>query len=255
MAQVIKAKVASAHNLWADSKPLRVGAPHASTILQPPSMFCYRQLVLLACYGDHAHIPIHRPWDTAQNAIFLNGWHIHEKYQKLLGDHYARLVEAEEHHFDETRYVWYTPDVVTRETYGYMVWEIKGYHHEVVTGLNEYKDPPLPAWRQGNLYSHLAGYPYVCVFIEDKDTQSVKSWVRPVNHEMAHPYTDRMYKVKGQITLARNGHDIPARCCSSPSDRRAIKCPVSRICFAMRNTDTIISDPVKGERTQDNDES
>jgi len=62
---------------WNESKGQR-GGLHASSILQSDAEFCYREHVLSAHFRgeESAH-------DPHLLAVFLHGWYIHEKWQKL----------------------------------------------------------------------------------------------------------------------------------------------------------------------------
>ena len=83
VAQLFKLELDGMFNSWEQSKPLRSGAPHASAILAPESEWCLRRHVLTALYPDEVERPEMKPWSAHQNAVFLNGWVLHEKWQKL----------------------------------------------------------------------------------------------------------------------------------------------------------------------------
>jgi hypothetical protein len=216
---------------WGQSKPLRTGAPHASAILQPGSEWCLRRQVLLALYPEAAEFPASKPWDAHQNAVFLHGWGLHEKYQKLF-EQFGEVVEVEHSHFDETRFLHFTPDAITRfagETY---VWEIKGYKQEKFVSLDEHKEPPQAAWHQANLYCHLLGIQKAIVLVENKNTQEIKLWIVEHNAELAWPYTSRMEQVRGSVLKAQRSSKVPVRACLSCTEHRAEKCPVRKLCFS-----------------------
>jgi hypothetical protein len=231
MAQLLKLDIEEMFNLWERQKPLRTGAPHASAILAPESEWCVRRHVLSALYPELAERPEEKPWSAHQNAVFLNGWHLHEKYQRLFSDH-AKVLEVEQAHFDEVRQLWFTPDVILE--YAGLPWvgEIKGYHADHFEKLDEVGQPPQTAHLQCNLYCHLLGIEQGFVLVENKNTQNYKVWAIQVDHELARPYTDRMYEVKGHVTLARDGKaKLPPRKCRTCTDGLAQKCPMRKVCF------------------------
>lgn len=218
-------------NQWEAAKPLRTGAPHASAILQSESDWCVRRQVLLRLYPGEARHPERQAWDGHQNMVFLHGWHLHEKYQKLFQD-YAEVIEVEQSHYDETREVYFTPDAILRYIGYPHVVEIKGYKNETWEALNERGNPPQAAWHQCNLYCHLLKIQHGIVLVENKDTQHVKIWMIEHDAELARPYTDRMYAVKGGCLKAAGGRGLPERACERRTERRACKCPVRDVCFS-----------------------
>jgi hypothetical protein len=227
VAQLFKLELDYMFNQWEAAKPLRIGAPHASSILQAPSEWCLRRQVLLALYPEQAKHPESKPWDAHTNAVFLNGWLLHEKYQRLFQDH-ARVVEVETSHYDETRYLHFTPDAVIEYAGQRYVVEIKGYKQETFEKLEESSDPPEGAHKQCNLYMHILGIERGIVLVENKNTQQYKVWIIEHDATLAQEYTDRMYSVKGAVLTRR----IPVRACTSKTDRRAEKCPMKALCFS-----------------------
>src|SRR5262249_49502108 len=111
LASLFKLELRDMLNAWQRSKPLRTGFPHASSILAGEDYYCLRQLVLLATEPERAEHPEQRPWDSHQNAVFLNGWTLHEKWQDLFSQ-FGKIVEVETAHFDEVRLLHFTPDAL-----------------------------------------------------------------------------------------------------------------------------------------------
>jgi hypothetical protein len=214
-------------NAWESAKALRVGAPHASAILQADSEWCLRRQVLAALYPEEARHPAQKPWHALENARFLNGWLLHEKYQRLFQDH-AQVIEVEHSHFDETRFLHFTPDAIIEWAGVPYVVEIKGYKAETFDKLDEAGEPPEAAHLQANLYCHLLSIPYGIVLVENKNTQHIKVWIIEHDAPLAREYLDRMYQVKGAVLSRR----IPERACTSKTDRRAEKCPMRALCFS-----------------------
>lgn len=227
VAQLFKLELDGMFNSWEASKPLRSGAPHASAILAPESEWCLRRHVLTALYPELVERLDTKPWSAHTNAVFLNGWHLHEKYQKLFSEH-GQVVEVETSHFDETRFLHFTPDaIITFAGQPYVV-EIKGYKASTFEKLNEAGAPPQAAWHQCNLYCHMLEIERGIVLVECKDTQEYKVWAIEHDPELARPYTDRCYAVKGAVAT----RSTPARVCGSCTEHRAEKCPVKHLCFS-----------------------
>lgn len=229
IAQLFKLELDGMFNSWEIAKSLRVGAPHASSILQADSEWCLRRQVLLALYPEQAMHPEAKPWDAHTNAVFLNGWYIHEMFQTLMTNH-GRVIEAETSHFDETRFLHFTPDVIFDFGPDRFVGEIKGYKQETFDKLDEAGEPPEAAHMQCNLYCHLLGIEHGAVIVMCKNTQRIKVWIIQHDASLAREYTERMYQVKGAV-LSRH---IPERACTTCRDRRAEKCPVRQFCFSGR---------------------
>jgi hypothetical protein len=229
------------HEQWALEKPLRTGWPHASTILQPEGEYCLRRQVLLVLHPEAAEHPERKPWDAQQDATFLNGWTLHEKLQKLIGEH-GQVVyfndnldspELDYTHFDDERKVWFSPDAIAEFGPDRFVWELKFYQQEYFEKLDEQGYPPELAHRQANLYCHLLGLQYGVVYVENKNrSYQRKLWVIEHTPELAWPYTSRMEQVRGAVLKAQQSGKVPARACSSCTEHRAEKCPVRKLCFS-----------------------
>ena len=236
-AQLFKLDVMSTFDAWNADKPMRTGFPHASNILAIESEYCLRKLVLMAVYPNEAERLPQKPWDAHQNAVFKNGWVLHEKYQKML-HRYSTVAyhhgqpELDLTHFDETRLVYFSPDVVQNHLGEYMPVEIKGYHDEHFQKLDELGAPPTDAWKQVNFYMHLMGLEHGLILVENKNTQDIKVWCVPYSREMVQPYIDRLHSFKtAYIEVLKQGKEPPARKCTKPTDRLAQKCEMCRFCF------------------------
>ena len=237
VAQLLKLEMQGTFDMWEAERPLRIGWPHASTILQPESEWCLRRQVLLIQHPEEAERPEPKPWDNLKNMRNKHGWVIHEKYQKQLLK-YGKVVyfqgepELDLTHFDETRRVFYSTDGVTEYSRYIYIWEYKGYKQETWLTLDEAGDPPKDAHKQVNFYLHLTRdiYPNArgIIAVENKNTQELKMWCVEHNAEMARPYTQRCYDVKGAVATG----STPARVCVSCTEHRAEKCPVRKLCFS-----------------------
>lgn len=227
VAQLFKLELDEMFNRWEAGKPLRSGAPHASAILAPDSEWCLRRHVLTALYPELVERPDVKPWSAHTNAVFLNGWVLHEKYQKLFSEH-GHVVEVESSHFDETCFLHFTPDAIIQFGGLPYVVEIKGYKASTFEKLDEAGKPPAAAHHQCNLYCHMLEIERGIVLVENKDTQDYKVWAIQCDVELAKPYLERMYAVKGAIAT----HSTPARVCGNCKDRQAEKCLVRKLCFS-----------------------
>lgn len=237
LAQLFKLDLDLMFNSWNQGKPMRTGYPHASNILAIDSEFCLRKLVLMALYPDEAERPAVKPWDGHQNAVFLNGWTLHEKYQDLF-KRFGRVIYTNEKpeldltHFDDERLLFFSPDAIIEHCNEVMPVEIKGYKHSTFEKLDESGPAPEAAHHQVNLYMHLLGLQHALILVEDKDTQEFKVWCVTYNRQLVQPYLDRIYKFKGALARAKQqGAEPPARVCRSSGDRLAQKCEMCRFCF------------------------
>lgn len=227
VAQLFKLELDDMFNRWEASKPLRSGAPHASAILAPESEWCTRRHVLTALYPELVERPDVKPWSAHTNAIFLSGWVFHEMLQDLFVK-YAKVIEVETSHYDEVRMLHFTPDIILEFASHPYVGELKGYKQETFDKLDEAGSPPKAAWHQCNLYCHLLGIERGLIIVMCKNTQRIKVWAIECDVELAKPYLDRMYQVKGAVAV----RSTPARVCASCTEHRAEKCPVKKLCFS-----------------------
>ncbi len=228
LAQLFKLDLHDMFNAWETSKPLRTGMPHASAILASDHDFCLRQLVLQAVYPDAAVRPDRKPWDAHQNAVFLNGWVLHEKYQNLFTA-FAKIAEIETSHYDEERMIHFTPDAIIEHMGETMIVEIKGYKQEHFSELDEYGLAPVAAHIQANFYMHLLRLQHALILVECKNCQDYKVWCVEYNRGMVQPQLDRIYAFKAAMTRAER--KLPERTCMSVNDRNAQKCAVCKLCF------------------------
>lgn len=238
-ALLFKLEVEGTFDAWNDSRPLRTGWPHASSILAPGAKFCGRKLVLMSVYPEAAKRPDHKPWDTHQNMVFLNGWILHEKYQRQL--HRYSTVEMLEGrpeldltHFHGIKLVYFSPDVVQKHLREAMPVEIKGYQHSTFEKLDEAGPAPLDAHRQVNFYMYLLNLKHGLILVEDKDNQHIKVWCVEYDEEMAKPYIARTDDFKADRERALTSGELPERKCKSVNDSNAQKCEVAELCFRLR---------------------
>jgi hypothetical protein len=243
VASLFKHSIENMLNRWNESRPLRTGMPHASNILAPDHEYCLRKLVLMAHYPESAEKLPAKPWDAHTNAIFLNGWTLHEKYQDLFLKFGARVVyfdgdpnkpELDFTHFDPDRLLYFSPDAIVEFCRERMVVEIKGYKSESFQKMDEAGPAPEAAHLQVNFYLHLLELKHGLVLVEDKNTQYFKVWCVPYNRELVQPYLDRMYRFRVALHKAETNQGLPERVCNSQKDRNAEKCSVCKLCFKMK---------------------
>lgn len=213
---------------WGENTPLRSGL-HASSVLMTDGEWCVREHVLAALYPDQAVKPTQQ-WRT--NAIFLNGWRLHEKWQDLF-KRFGECLEFEKAHYDDVREFWFTPDAIIRFAGQEYLVEIKGYNLERYNSLVE---PPKAAVVQAQLYMHLLQIKQAIILVECKDNQDFKVYVVEYDPAVSVPYMQRVYDVKGKIILANvmESRTI-ARICQSSTQARALRCPMRQTCFSIRS--------------------
>ncbi|GCE17567.1 PD-(D/E)XK nuclease family protein [Dictyobacter kobayashii] len=238
-AQLFKLDLQEMFEQWEHEKPLRVGLPHASAMLAADGDFCLRQLVLLAVEPQAASRPALQNWEYHTNAIYHNGWRLHEKYQRLL-ERYGKVVyyrgdlkypELDLTHYDEPHHLYFSPDAVIEHCGEHMVVEIKGYKQEVFDKLDEQGAPPGAAHRQLNLYLYLLHLQHGLILVENKNTQRCKVWCVTYDHEMVQPQLERIFHFRTALHAVRRKRELPERQCATHQCSRAQRCPVRNACF------------------------
>jgi hypothetical protein len=229
-AELFKLQVEDSINKWYAASPLRTGMPHASAILAREKDFCLRQLVLQAVVPDEAKRPALRPWDSKKPAYFLQGWSLHEKYQKLFTS-FWQVVEVEKPHYDEEDLLWFTPDAIVKFQGERALVEIKGYNDEACTKIEDTRRPPIDAHKQANLYLYFLRLDKAYILVENKNNQGIDVWCVRYSPELAQPYIDRLQAFKTALEVAESASQLPSRCCTSLSDKQALSCPMREYCF------------------------
>lgn len=227
-AQLFKAECEEMFDHWEASKPLRIGYPHASALLT--NDFCLRRLVLTQVAPEQMGRTEHKPWDTLINARFLNGWVLHEKWQKLF-QQFGNVIEVETPHFDEIWKIHFTPDAIIEFGGIPYIVEIKGYKRETFEKLDDVGVPPPDAHRQANLYMHLLDIDQAFILVECKDSQEIKVWCVEHDHAMATDYTQRAFDVQDAVRSYEISGRLPSRQCYGKSDSKAQKCTACKVCF------------------------
>ena len=228
---------------WGKSSPTRTSM-HASAVLQSESEWCLREQVLLGLYPNKVEKPELHPWHWKQQAIFLNGWSLHERWQKLFLQHGWAVVtdgipELDKTHYDEVRNIHFSPDAILEWGKSWYIVEIKGIKHESYESLTddfqqacEACETVAKARVQANLYMHLTSITQAIILVENKNTQDFRLYLMEYDRELVKPYLDRIYDVKKWTTLSKQDESrVPARRCASASESRAVRCPLRRVCF------------------------
>lgn len=229
-AQLLSIHIQSLFNRWGIATPPRSGL-HASALLVDDADWCVRKHTLSTLYPDASQSVELQSWHWQEQARFLSGWHLHEKYQKLF-QQFASVVEVEKTHYDETRNLYFTPDAVIEWAGEKYVVEIKGYKQEHFDKLDMAGKPPEYAHRQANLYMHLLEIPRAIILVENKNTQEIKVWVVGYDLALSKQQVDRIYDVKRAVVLTRRDLEkLPGRICQSRDDARARACPLRDTCF------------------------
>jgi hypothetical protein len=233
---------------WGANKPPRTGL-HASSLLVAESEWCPRRHVLSALYPDQAESPELANWQWKQQAVFENGWRLHERWQDVLlksglvamgTGSQAHLPELDLTHYDEDCQLYFSPDAIIDYGGERFIVEIKGINDKAFASLTDDLEQARKACEtvnkavvQANLYLHLLDLTKAIILVENKNTQEFKVWVIEYDKQMAMEYMHRVYEVKGALILARrNGPDkLPMRVCASRYDPLAKKCPLQGMCF------------------------
>jgi len=234
---------------WGATQPLRNGL-HASSVLVSDQEWCVREHVLHEIYPDQAVQQQLQTWDWKRSAIFENGWRLHQRWQDMF-KRFGNVVWNEDSaeleldliHYDETRNIYFSPDVILEFAGQRYVVEIKGikqeaYQEIMITGdletamdLNETVNK---AFYQANLYMHLLGLKRAILLIENKNNQDFKVWVIEYDKELSVKYIQRIYTVKGNVVNVRTFglEKLYPRICHSRGDQRAKSCPMRDVCFS-----------------------
>jgi hypothetical protein len=201
----------------------RVGM-HGSGIIASDNEFCYRRQVLSFFYrGMEPNHPV------KLLRIFLNGWYVHEKWQKLFKDAGMSLgseVRGESNEFS----LLFTPDDIVKIGNKKYVVEIKS----VNTYQFQHMKSHPSAKKQLMLYMHMLCIPNGFVLCEDKNTQEVKVFVYRYNPEEARPFVERMLMVKKFIRRFIKTGKLPDRCCKNEKTKQASNCAMCNACFNIK---------------------
>lgn len=245
LAELVKIDFQELYLKWGGCAPPRTGL-HASSLLVSDQDWCPRKHVLSDLFPQEALSPELKHWQWKQQAIFENGWSLHKRWQQLFRQ-FANVVgelgklELDRTHYDPERNIYFSPDAILDITGEHMVVEIKGIHHTAfealpfdLPGAMHACETVEKAVSQANLYMHLLELKHAIILVENKNNQDFRVWITEYNRELALPYIQRAYQVKGNLVLARDGQNkYPARICQSADDARARQCPMCHKCFSL----------------------
>jgi len=237
---------------WGSNTPSRTGL-HASSVLVSDEEWCVREHVLHELYPEKAIAQESHTWDWKRSAIFENGWRLHQRWQDMfkrfgnvVWNEDSAELELDLTHYDETRNIYFSPDVILEFAGQRYVVEIKGIKQEVYQELTddlmhaiEVNETVAKARIQANLYMHLLGLKRAILLIENKNDQSFKVWVIEYDKDLSVKYVQRIYAVKGAVINVRTFGlvRLPKRICHSRGDARAKSCPMRDVCFSKEMED------------------
>jgi hypothetical protein len=140
---LLASEIEQAFHTWDAQQPPRTGL-HASSVLESDSDFCTRQHVLAEVFPAERQQK-EQYWKVL--AMFLNGWSIHEKWQKDIlfpmgivqstGFNDELEFELDLTHIDNTTNIKFSPDAIIEYAGQIMPVEIKGINHDDFAGCPE----------------------------------------------------------------------------------------------------------------------
>lgn len=205
-----------------ENREERVGM-HGSGIIASENDFCIRQQVLSFYFkGRDIEIP------AGLKRVFLEGWHIHEKWQKLFTQAgIARGVEQRGH--SELWQLLFTPDAIVELEGKLYVVEIKSVNTFQYKSMKTHPSGE----KQCRLYMHFTGIPRGFVLAEDKNTQEFKIIMVDYDPVKIKPYIQRMYNVIQVKNKFLETGKLPKRNtqCTLETCKKASCCPYSDCCF------------------------
>lgn len=234
---------------WGSSQPPRTGL-HASSLLVSEQEWCPRRHVLSELFPDEADPPPMHLWDWRKSAIFENGWDVHRRWQRVF-EKWGKVVrgyglfcigdapELDLTHFDADRHLLFSPDAILEFGGMRYVVEIKGINHNAFLELTDDLETAMASCEtvhkaviQANLYMHLLDLRRAIILVENKNTQAFRLWVTEYSKEVAQPYVQRAYQVKGHVAMSRTkGRVTVPRVCQSPDSPLARGCAMRTLCF------------------------
>jgi hypothetical protein len=197
---------------------------HGSGLVASDSEWCYRQAILSFYYkGSEPKIPI------GLKRIFLNGWYVHEKWQKMFMQA-GIAVGVEQRGESEEWGLLYTPDAIIKLGTKLYVVEIKSVNTMQFNNMISHPHGE----KQLQLYMHMSGIPHGFVLCEDKNNQNIKIFPYEYDSEKARPYVERMVKVKALRKKFEEEGTLPMRCCDKESCKRSLGCAYHDACWNIK---------------------
>lgn len=208
-----------------ENRENRVGL-HGSGLSASDSDWCYRQAVLSFYFqGNETPVPI------GLKKIFLNGWYVHEKWQKLFLQA-GIAVGVEQRGQSKDWGLLYTPDAVIKLNNKLYVVEIKSVNTMQFNKMTSHASGE----RQLQLYMYMSGIPHGFVLAEDKNNQNIKIFPYEYDREKAKPFVERMIKVREMRKRFENEGKLPMRCCDKESCKRSLNCAYHDACWNIKRT-------------------
>lgn len=201
----------------------RVGM-HGSGIIASDSDFCYRQQVLSFYFkGFEPDI------SDGLRRIFLNGWYVHEKWQKLF-EAAGIAIGVEQRGESKDMKLLFTPDAIIKLKNKKWVVEIKS--------VNTYQFQKMQSHPSGakqlQLYMHMTCIPQGFVLCEDKNNQNIKVFPYKYDPVVAKPFVERMLKVQEFMKRFEKTGKLPSRMCDSENCKKAKSCSYREACFGIK---------------------
>lgn len=203
-----------------ENREERVGM-HGSGVATATADFCYRQQVLSFYFkGKEQEIPI------KLKRIFLEGWYIHEKWQKIFMDAGVGLNVEQRGHSKDFQLL-FTPDAIVKLNGITYVVEIKSVNTYTFKKLNSHPSGE----KQLQLYMHMTGIPHGFVLCEDKNTQDIKVFYHEYDPIKGREYAERMHKVVKFKEIFEKQKKLPKKICPNPDCKKAKWCAYRDACF------------------------
>lgn len=241
---LLRAHFESLFTAWGASNPPRTKV-HASSLIVSKDEWCEREYVLAGSHPEEAQT-VEQEYSAHLNAIFVNGWTLHQKWQNLF-KRYARVVmkdgkpslDLTYHHREYDLY--YSPDAILIIAGTVYPIEIKGintdeYQAACDAPLEEavkYSETIRKARIQVTLYMHLLKLQQGAILAEDKNTQRFRVWCLQYDESLIAEYLKRLISF-GNATFSYQHEGLLSRrnaCCTAPGAVRARKCPMRGLCF------------------------
>ena len=205
---------------------------HGSGIIVGDAEFCYRKQVLSFFYvRDNVEIPV------KLQRIFLEGWHVHEKWQKLFKQAgIDRGIEQRGHSKDMS--LLFTPDAVIELKGRLWVVEIKSMNEFAFRRANGHPSGE----KQLMLYMHMLAIPRGFVLCENKNSQDIRVFEKRYDPEVASPFVERMINVReyvGEFAVARKRSVLPERTCTGSTCKRAMGCDYRTACYNLEGLERL----------------
>ena len=278
---IMTGQQAERYQLWNKQASKRDGRWHASSLLVPSEDYCAREHILDLSYirqekvwpeyilpilkygwaiheGEQEILTYQTPNDIIDSVRQLYAVDIPDTIPEEEEDRRLRKMawsliqqqnqglafEVEKAHWREEYNLAFTPDGLVRNDGIKMVWEIKGYKHDVFENIlngNPMEEPGYAkAVYQANFYvallrkeSRFYDLNHFCIYIIDKSNSRYLLRLHAYNPTMAIPYISRAEELMDWKALNGQGIEkLPERICGSIDDERAKNCPLRAACFS-----------------------